>query len=541
MIPQKLFLTLIFIFASFGLSLANDVYLAQSAQGGNTGADCADAKAYSYFNSSGNWTSGTSGGTQIGPGTTVHLCGTFTMPAGTVCALSFQGGGSPTGGQVTLLFEANALATAPYWTTQTANSSGNIGGFICGSGQNYITVDGGTNGTIQATANGANLGNNNSGAAICMSGSSNSEVKNVTIANMYVASKNSGANGNNTYAIVWLGGSNVTIDNNTTHDCRWCIQYWYPGSSTSSNLQIFNNTIYNTDHCISIGDGNGSAILNGTNLVYGNVCHDWFMFDNGGSDHHDGFHIWAVHGGSVIKDIKIYNNYIYGDIGQTATAYLYIDVENGDSVTSITTEIFNNLIVNSSASDDVSTGGGGDGLSFCQGSSTCFYYNNTFVGATTGGCCNNIAIQTQTTTGTPALTLENNIYSTLALAVDTSEGGTIVASDYNDYYNLGSGAVRTRSGIDSFSQWQASSGDDGHSVTGNPQLNSSYHLTNSTSAAWQAGTNLTGVNLATLDIDRAGVQRPPSSPPNWDMGVYYDSGSGSTSPAAPTGLAAQVN
>jgi hypothetical protein len=63
----------------FGICLAasasaKDIYLAQSAAGAATGADCADAQAASFFNSSGNWGSGAA---QIGPGTTVHLCGTI--------------------------------------------------------------------------------------------------------------------------------------------------------------------------------------------------------------------------------------------------------------------------------------------------------------------------------------------------------------------------------------------------------------------------------------------------------------------------------
>ena len=49
-------------------SLGN-VYIAQNSVGANTGADCADAYALSFFNNSGNWGAGPP---QIGPGTTVH-------------------------------------------------------------------------------------------------------------------------------------------------------------------------------------------------------------------------------------------------------------------------------------------------------------------------------------------------------------------------------------------------------------------------------------------------------------------------------------
>jgi hypothetical protein len=533
------FVLLVFVIlvsASPADASATNIYIAQSSTGTANGADCADARAYTFFNSSANWGSGTA---QIGPGTTIHLCGTFTLPGGTVCALAFQGSGS-SGNPITLKFETGALATAPFWTTQGPSASGLVGGFICSNGFNFLTVDGGTNGTIQATANGAALGNNNSGSAIFMSGSSNSEVKNMTISNMYQAVANSASNNNNTYAISWFGGSNVTIDNNVIHDCRWCILYGYPGSATSSTVQIFNNTIYNTDHCISIGDGNSNAILNGTNLVYGNVCHDWALFDApADADHHNGFHIWAVHAGSVISDLKIYNNYVYGDIGQTPTAYIYIDIENGDSVTSITTEIFNNVIVNTSATDAISANIGGDGELFCQGSSVCSIYNNTFVGAVAStGCCSNSAITSQTTTGNPpVLTLKNNIYSTMSQGLDTSGGGTISASDYNDYYNLGAAAVRTGAGQFTLSVWQATSGNpDLHSFTSNPNLTAAYTL-NSGSPAIGAGVNLTSLGITALDFDKAGVARPSSGA--WDVGGFqYQTTAGA--PAPPTALTAIV-
>ena len=65
---------------------ANDIYIAQTAQGGNTGVDCADAFVYTYFNTPANW----SGAPNIGDGTTVHVCGTFTFGAAQGTVLQFQ-------------------------------------------------------------------------------------------------------------------------------------------------------------------------------------------------------------------------------------------------------------------------------------------------------------------------------------------------------------------------------------------------------------------------------------------------------------------
>src|ERR1700691_2398316 len=91
----------LFIFAFFFVVLpirATDLYIAQSATGGSTGADCCDALPYTFFNNSANWPS------PIGPGTTVHVCpGTYTAPLNTTM-FSFQGSGSP-GQPITLQFE----------------------------------------------------------------------------------------------------------------------------------------------------------------------------------------------------------------------------------------------------------------------------------------------------------------------------------------------------------------------------------------------------------------------------------------------------
>ncbi len=174
--PRKLLLAVMFVILAATFSAASDIYIAQNATGGNTGADCADAHAASWFNSSSNWGSGSG---KIGPGTTVHLCGTFTAPAGSSGYLTFQGSGL-SGNPITLLFESGAVLTAPYWS----------GPAVLIGAHNYVTVDGGTNGIIQATANGTDLANQQDGGTGVDCGSvnmcSNVRVQNLTIADLYV-------------------------------------------------------------------------------------------------------------------------------------------------------------------------------------------------------------------------------------------------------------------------------------------------------------------------------------------------------------------
>jgi len=72
-----------------------DFYFAQSQQGGGGGTSCATARAISWFNSSGNWGSGSN---QISPGDTCYLCndgGTITTP------MTTQGSGS-SGNEITI-------------------------------------------------------------------------------------------------------------------------------------------------------------------------------------------------------------------------------------------------------------------------------------------------------------------------------------------------------------------------------------------------------------------------------------------------------
>lgn len=157
---------------------ANDVYLAQSAQGANNGADCADALVVSYFNTSGNWTSGVPSGTQIGPGTTVHLC---SNGGAITTALSFQGSGS-SGSVITLKFESGAAMTsATAWPTTGAIST---------NSKNYVVIDGNSTGVISNAANGSALTNHLGTTGINVYGSHDVEIKNFNstggIENLYV-------------------------------------------------------------------------------------------------------------------------------------------------------------------------------------------------------------------------------------------------------------------------------------------------------------------------------------------------------------------
>ena len=89
---------------------ASNVYITQD--GGGNGVCSSNVHNPAWFNNSANWGNSSS---QIGPGTTVHLCGTFNAPAGANSYLRFQGSGT-SGNPITLLFETGAIVQAPYFS-----------------------------------------------------------------------------------------------------------------------------------------------------------------------------------------------------------------------------------------------------------------------------------------------------------------------------------------------------------------------------------------------------------------------------------------
>src|SRR5260370_17213763 len=88
---------------------AKDFYIAANQAGAGTGTGCSSAKSYTWFNNTASWGTGAA---QIGPGTTVHLCGTFVGTPGQQL-LTVRGTGT-SAGPITINFETNAILPAPY-------------------------------------------------------------------------------------------------------------------------------------------------------------------------------------------------------------------------------------------------------------------------------------------------------------------------------------------------------------------------------------------------------------------------------------------
>jgi hypothetical protein len=513
-------------------SSGNNIYLAQAAAGAANGADCADALAASWFNNASNWGTGSS---QIGPGTTVHLCGTISGAAG-ASGLTVQGSGSADN-PITILFESGSTMSAPYWGG--GSGSCNLGDMCTGAitvpGYNYITIDGGNSGIIQNSANGTGLANEHSSVGIFLQGS-NLTVRNLTVQNIFMnqgsSSNATDANGVDTADIrIDSGSSNIQISNSTLNNARAGI--W--ADTSGSNVNFYGNTIVDHAWHISL---NGSGSPN----VYSNQISNWTNWQYPTNSYHtDGI---IVYGDSSVLNASIYDNYIYGDLGAgSPTGFIFCTygVQGNGSGSSCT--IYNNLLVGtgySTTHDQAIYFHSGDGTNTLGPHSI---YNNTIVG-----------FMYQIYAETDAMinyTIENNVLvgnGTQWYLDGNNSPLNNLKCDHNIYYGgrgygpFSWGAVSNGQ----FSQWQQAGQDPNGSIA-NPNLDSTYHLA-SGSPAISVGANLSSTDISSLMVGQAsvvgvnstanGVPRS-SSATNWPAGAY-GYGSSASPPGPPAGLTATV-
>jgi hypothetical protein len=545
--PRKLLLGIIFVITAAGLASASDIYLAQNPQGGNTGADCNDAKGYTFFNSSANWGSAIG---QIGAGTTVHLCGTINGAAGGNI-LSFHGSGTSTN-PITVKFESNAIIQEPYF-----GSGGSSG--ITVSGYNFITIDGGGSGLIQATQNGTN------GTSACPAGacthqvnpttaieamsSSNLTIKGLTCDNIYVQTASDSV-GNTGISCVHFQGSNVSIHDSTLANAGEGIDNTEYGND--NNTQIYNNDFHEDGWALGCA---GGTHVNTNYFFYNNHVHDPDRWTNGGgATHINGIHCFGAPNGpgTGIQSFYLYNNVFDGNMGSCCwTAWVYLESNglaagNWDGNTG-TLYAFNNVFVDSLGLGNASlqTGGGVNH----------FVVDNSFYGTPYSGTC----LQW----GGTGTTIENNVFNNCGAIMFADPHSGLTPSyntiDYNLYGKAQSGNalwhVNSMS-ISTLSTWQSACNCDRHSQAQLGSLLAGITDEGVPSPGFigiQQGADLMSLatgNLSALAFDTgAGKAHTPVPRPSgscssqgasgcWEIGAYF--GSGSPAPQSPTALTAVV-
>lgn len=524
---------------------ASSIYIAQSAAGAANGADCADAFAVAFFNNSANWGGG---GNQIGAGTTVHLCGVINGAAGSTL-LTFQGSGA-SGNPITLLFEPGAQLNAPYWSGS---------GGITTNGHSFITIDGGTNGVIQNTANGDLLANRQISALVNAYSCGSCTIQNLTMANVYVASQSASSvlGGAMTQMnTVTFSGSNWTIRNNTIHDCGWCLYNVYGNGDT--NIQVYNNNIYNWDHAYMFAAAGANSASNF--YFHDNNVHDNINFETPGCTYHlDGIHFFGTNGSSM-SGIYVYNNWFHGTLsGPCSSGFIFMEGGSSSTPSHASNTFWWNNVFDASGTDAANANGWVGIFSGESGVTT--FVNNTMVAAngTDNDVCYNIKFVNN-------LTFEDNVVNNcgIQMGLGSLTGSTTV--DYNVYGNScqnGNNCFVYNGAFEgNFNNWKSAlggggvSGADAHSVynlapnmneNGTPESNYIGNQWGADLSSFATG-NMASLSSSTTE---AGSQTPVVRPSGactsqpsancWTVGAFQTSGSTSGQPNPPTGLAATIN
>ncbi len=390
-----------------GAAHANSIYIAQSATGSNNGSSCANAYAYSFFNTAGNWGSGAN---QIGPGTTVHICGTITDSVnGTL--LSAHGSGA-SGNPITIQLESNASLQSP---------AENM--FINGNGQSHFVITGVTacgwvnRAEVPCTESIYNTLNGFSGQS-CPGGPCAHQlqtiaiggftldltVKNLLIGPIYVH----GGTSDTTFTApgpvgisFGSGASMLTVNNVIIHDGGWCM------NAIVSNLTMSNFEIYFCDH------GNGGGQYSDTAGVLSNISiHDGYIHDpypwdqSNNAFHHDGLHLFSYCGtlvggnntycpNTIISSVNIYNMMFGGNWGNNNTANIFFEGNINSA------NIFNNVSLLTGLGKLLANG------PFNGYGSNINYLNNTILGPTS-------AVQNGnkfTIFDGPGIAIKNNVWT----------------------------------------------------------------------------------------------------------------------------------
>jgi hypothetical protein len=479
---------------------AEDIYITQTASGSDTGASCANAHSTSWLNTAGNWASGAD---KISAGDTVHLCGTITSP------ITIQGSGS-SGSPITILFETGAKLSKTTWLGANNDSA------LYGTGVAYITIDGGSNGLIEATDNGTNLTHHDAINGVYFYSSDHIIVKNLIVNPMYLRVYSLTDNYNSCNDI-FFGGQSTNIE---IKDCH--VEYASDGifiqyTAGAANILIHDNYCNNCGHgCNSIASSSGTATISNVQIYnnsYNRTTNAWA----GNSDIHCNLiHAYAVQSGSQLNSMKIYNNYFSGICYQTSFVFLEGYVYSP--------QLYNNVFYH--LYDAATANYCGNGGMYLKGGSNAIIANNTFVaeagayalGLMTGGWGGGMDV---------GHIIKNNIFigcvATIYAPYDTT---AIAECDYNIFY----GADEVFA-FGSYSQWdfagwktQAAGAGltfDAHSKNLNPSLDANHAPTSGDTVAKDSG-----VSMATyFTTDKLGNTRTGT----WDIGAYEYGAGGASS------------
>jgi hypothetical protein len=484
-------------------------YVGQSSAGSGNGSSCANAEAVSTLSTSTQWTAGN----------VIGLCGTITS------TITAQGSGT-NGNPITVYWEPGAtLSQAVCPSSGCFNTNSHT----------YLTLDGGSNGSIQATANGTVLAHQTgSTEGIEAYGCTGCVIENLTVENLYVHVYNSSTEPNDTNGgganAIDIYGSGWTLTNNTISNANTGIYDEAQPSDASDTISANTFTSDAGDWLLAPVQGSGTNI--GPIYFDGNTLDQWTNWRTSSDTFHpDGVHCYVQSnlGPAHFNAVYIYDNTMGpntaningGTENQTAEVFLQGNGGGpGGTECADTTSpfyVFNNVFQTNQYLNN--------GL-LAPGSGEPFLLNNTIIGATSGsggGVGYSVGANVDGNGES-----DNNLVTNVQQATEVNPTGSIgIASvlqggwNYNVYSSVGASDFNCNGAFDSFAGWQSCVHGDAHSSynsgadlngDGSPQAGS---------PAIGAGENLSSLctgALTALCDEINGTPRPSSGA--WNAGAY---------------------
>jgi len=463
-----------------GIAKGEDLHFTQSGAGSHDGSSVGNAWSTSEASTAANWGSGAG---KVSAGDTLWVNGTITS------ALTIQGDGTP-GSVITIKFAAAAKFSAAAWAST---------GAILVGGRDHITIDGGTDGLMENTANGTGLANQVDSSIITASSANSLTVQNLIITNVYIRTIGTEQNGYGT-AIEQLGTfTNYVVNNCRIHHAYIGITGRYDGSCRT--VTWTSNLITRCNWGARMSDTTAASFMDGFTFGFNTVsnCGNWDDTSIN-SFHHNGCYIWAESGGYFTNSTFTGNTFGPG-WGDHTTGGIF---QSGQGMIGPAL-VMNNLFIcetNVAPSNGSITWQNGGGF-------TGRIFNNTFIGGGDGRAIYlNVA-----TAGAETVWIYNNIFQNQTSIALFSLANITLSSDNNVFWNLRANEGWYAEGFEtSLANWQGL-GYDPNSVTTSPNLDGSW-LQVPTSSAIDGGTNVSSY----VTTDRIGTSRPQNSV--FDAGMF---------------------
>jgi hypothetical protein len=282
-------------------------------------------------------------------------------------------------------------------------------------------------------------------------------------------------------------------------------------------VEFHHNTIYNSSHGLTLGGYNNATLS--MVKIYNNHFYDYSNWDTTtNAYHHDGIHMYGS-SNAVATDIYIYNNQFDGACGDHMTGHIFVEGQPGGAWQRA--RIFNNVAVCSSNVNGIVWIGTGDSYEI---------YNNTILGNNQSSC---LKIE-----GSTNVKVKNNALSTCNIILNWSALTTAanLATDlnYQTYGNKGANPWHWTgkcSFCGDFTTWKTNCGCDANSTYNARLLVDSIGRPAAGSPMIGAGTNLSGLSISDLNLDKVGIARPSTGA--WTVGAYHLA-SGTVQPAPPS-------